>query len=118
MLAVLLKYGPRELKCLVLVKLSLVKQHAEVLQDNRELSLLLGYGLELLDGLRGAEEALRRVGGGLCCRLVVARGKKLVESLLVQRICARKAGSRRQLVGELCVLRVLQKVWNDGGVVD
>lgn len=93
MFAVLSKNRSDKLQGLVLIEGSLVKEHAEVLQDDRQLTRGSWHSLEPLDGLRGAQETTRRVSCNLRSLYIVSRIEELLKLISVEVVCTWQTGS-------------------------
>lgn len=119
MLPVLLQDRAHKLHGLRTVELSLVKQHAEVLKNDRQLALnRCACLLETLDGLWGPEKSTGRVCGNLRSLSPVARLAKLIELLLVQIVGARQTCAGRELECELAVFWASQQIIDNIVLVD
>ena len=118
LLAPLYENGTSELETLVLVELSALEQDPKVLQDRAELAGRDGNALELVDRLRGAEDAARRVGGDFG-GLGVLRGREQLGELTgVEVVRSGEVRTGGEADGEVGVVEGTKDVGDDGVVVD
>jgi hypothetical protein len=118
LLAALDEHGTSELETLVLVETPALEEDTKVLEDGTELSCGDGDALELLDRLRGTEDASGGVGGDLGGLGVLLGGEELGELARVEVVGTGEVGARGETDREVGVVERAEDVGDDGFVVD